>query len=109
MAAYTAAKHGVAGLTKALANEWAAKNIHVNAIAPGYFDTEMCAAIIRDPCASRKSEAASADVGAGPRDSSVRCCFSPATPATTWTATCWWLTAAGWEGRRRDWGLEVIG
>ena len=47
--AYTAAKHGVAGLTKALANEWAAKNIHVNAIAPGYFDTEMCAAIINDP------------------------------------------------------------
>jgi 2-deoxy-D-gluconate 3-dehydrogenase len=47
--AYTAAKHGVAGLTKALANEWAAKNIHVNAIAPGYFDTEMCAAIVNDP------------------------------------------------------------
>jgi 2-dehydro-3-deoxy-D-gluconate 5-dehydrogenase len=47
--AYTAAKHGIAGLTKALANEWAAKNIHVNAIAPGYFDTEMCAAIINDP------------------------------------------------------------
>jgi 2-dehydro-3-deoxy-D-gluconate 5-dehydrogenase len=47
--AYAAAKHGVAGLTKALANEWAAKNIHVNAIAPGYFDTEMCAAIINDP------------------------------------------------------------
>jgi 2-dehydro-3-deoxy-D-gluconate 5-dehydrogenase len=47
--AYTAAKHGVAGLTKALANEWAAHNIHVNAIAPGYFDTEMCAAIINDP------------------------------------------------------------
>jgi 2-dehydro-3-deoxy-D-gluconate 5-dehydrogenase len=47
--AYTAAKHGIAGLTKALANEWAAKNIHVNAIAPGYFDTEMCAAIVNDP------------------------------------------------------------
>jgi 2-dehydro-3-deoxy-D-gluconate 5-dehydrogenase len=47
--AYTAAKHGVAGLTKALANEWASKNIHVNAIAPGYFDTEMCAAIVNDP------------------------------------------------------------
>jgi 2-dehydro-3-deoxy-D-gluconate 5-dehydrogenase len=47
--AYTAAKHGVAGLTKALANEWAAKNIHVNAIAPGYFDTEMCEAIVNDP------------------------------------------------------------
>jgi 2-deoxy-D-gluconate 3-dehydrogenase len=47
--AYAAAKHGVAGLTKALANEWAARNIHVNAIAPGYFDTEMCAAIVNDP------------------------------------------------------------
>lgn len=47
--AYTAAKHGVAGLTKALANEWAAKNIHVNAIAPGYFDTDMCAGIVADP------------------------------------------------------------
>jgi 2-dehydro-3-deoxy-D-gluconate 5-dehydrogenase len=47
--AYTAAKHGVAGLTKALANEWASKNIHVNAIAPGYFDTEMCSGIINDP------------------------------------------------------------
>ena len=47
--AYTAAKAGVAGLTKALANEWAAKNINVNAIAPGYFDTDMCAPIVNDP------------------------------------------------------------
>ena len=47
--AYTAAKHGVVGLTKALANEWAAQNIHVNAIAPGYFDTDMCAALVSDP------------------------------------------------------------
>lgn len=47
--AYAAAKHGVAGLTKALANEWASKNIHVNAIAPGYFDTDMCSAIRADP------------------------------------------------------------
>lgn len=47
--AYTAAKHGIAGLTKALANEWASENIHVNAIAPGYFNTEMCATIANDP------------------------------------------------------------
>ena len=39
----------LAGLTKALADEWASKNIHVNAIAPGYMDTEMCEAIINDP------------------------------------------------------------
>ena len=47
--AYAAAKHGVVGLTKALANEWASKNIHVNALAPGYFDTEMCEPLINDP------------------------------------------------------------
>ncbi|WP_134705191.1 2-dehydro-3-deoxy-D-gluconate 5-dehydrogenase KduD [Ammoniphilus sp. YIM 78166] len=39
--AYAAAKGGVAQLTKALANEWAAHGVNVNALAPGYMDTEM--------------------------------------------------------------------
>jgi len=47
--AYAAAKHGVLGLTRALANEWASKNVAVNAIAPGYFRTDMCRAILDDP------------------------------------------------------------
>jgi 2-dehydro-3-deoxy-D-gluconate 5-dehydrogenase len=55
--AYAAAKHGVAGITKALANEWAAKNIHVNAIAPGYFETDMCEAIRNDPVREPKIRA----------------------------------------------------
>lgn len=38
---YAAAKHGIAGLTKALCNEWAKKGINVNAVAPGYVDTDM--------------------------------------------------------------------
>lgn len=38
--AYTASKHAVAGLTKALANEWAKHGVQVNAIAPGYFSTD---------------------------------------------------------------------
>lgn len=38
--AYTASKHAIAGLTKALANEWAARGVQVNAIAPGYFATD---------------------------------------------------------------------
>lgn len=42
---YTAAKSGVAGVTKALANEWAPHNINVNAIAPGYMATEMTEAL----------------------------------------------------------------
>ncbi|MEO8240844.1 MAG: 2-dehydro-3-deoxy-D-gluconate 5-dehydrogenase KduD [bacterium] len=46
---YTAAKHGVAGLTKILANEWAAKGINVNAIAPGYVETNNTEALRADP------------------------------------------------------------
>jgi 2-deoxy-D-gluconate 3-dehydrogenase len=46
---YTAAKHGVAGLTKALANEWAARGINVNAIAPGYIETNNTTALREDP------------------------------------------------------------
>ncbi|MDV7272161.1 2-dehydro-3-deoxy-D-gluconate 5-dehydrogenase KduD [Thioclava sp. A2] len=46
---YTAAKHGVAGLTKILANEWAAKRINVNAIAPGYIETNNTTALRGDP------------------------------------------------------------
>ena len=46
--AYTAAKHGVAGLTHALANEWAKHNINVNAIAPGYMVTDNTAALRAD-------------------------------------------------------------
>jgi len=42
---YATSKHGIAGLTKALANEWASKNIQVNAIAPGYFKTDNTAAL----------------------------------------------------------------
>lgn len=38
--AYTASKHGIAGITKALANEWAPLAININAIAPGYIATE---------------------------------------------------------------------
>jgi 2-deoxy-D-gluconate 3-dehydrogenase len=38
--AYTASKHAVAGLTKALANEWARHGVQVNAVAPGYFRTD---------------------------------------------------------------------
>jgi 2-dehydro-3-deoxy-D-gluconate 5-dehydrogenase len=46
--AYAASKGGVAQLTKALSNEWAGKGINVNAIAPGYIDTEMNTALIAD-------------------------------------------------------------
>jgi 2-deoxy-D-gluconate 3-dehydrogenase len=46
---YTASKGGVAGITRLLANEWAAKGINVNAIAPGYCVTNNTQAIREDP------------------------------------------------------------
>ncbi len=45
---YTASKHAVAGITKALCNEWAQYNINVNAIAPGYMATDNTAPLRED-------------------------------------------------------------
>ena len=45
---YTASKHGVAGITKAFANELAAHNVQINAIAPGYIETANTAPIRAD-------------------------------------------------------------
>lgn len=50
---YTASKSGIAGITKLLANEWAAKGINVNAIAPGYFATNNTEALRADESRNR--------------------------------------------------------
>lgn len=69
VASYTASKHGVAGLTKMLANEWAASGINVNAVAPGYIATNNTEALRNDP---ERSETILARIPAGrwgePRD-----------------------------------------
>ncbi|MGA2672519.1 MAG: SDR family oxidoreductase [Terracidiphilus sp.] len=52
--AYAASKGGVAQLTKALANEWAGRNVQVNAIAPGYFATTNTAALLQDEARNRQ-------------------------------------------------------
>ena len=59
---YTAAKSGVAGLTRALANEWASQRINVNAIAPGYMATDNTAPLRADP---QRSQAILARIPAG--------------------------------------------
>lgn len=43
--AYAASKHGIAGITKALANEWASQRININAVAPGYIATDNTQAL----------------------------------------------------------------
>jgi 2-dehydro-3-deoxy-D-gluconate 5-dehydrogenase len=52
--AYAASKGGVAQLTKALANEWAAKGVNVNAIAPGYMRTDNTRALQQDETRNRQ-------------------------------------------------------
>jgi 2-deoxy-D-gluconate 3-dehydrogenase len=47
--AYAASKHAVAGLTRALSNEWASRGVQVNAIAPGYIVTDNTARLRADP------------------------------------------------------------
>jgi len=55
--AYAASKGGIAQLTKALSNDWSSMGLNINAIAPGYMDTRLNAALIKDP--TRNSEALS--------------------------------------------------
>ena len=59
---YTAAKHGIVGVTRILANEWAGKNINVNAIAPGYIISNNTEVLRKDP---DRSEAILARIPAG--------------------------------------------
>jgi 2-deoxy-D-gluconate 3-dehydrogenase len=67
--AYTASKGAVAQLTKALANEWAPRGVNVNAIAPGYIETENTLALRQNPDRFRQiSERIPAGRWGTPRD-----------------------------------------
>jgi 2-deoxy-D-gluconate 3-dehydrogenase len=59
---YAASKSGIAGLTKALSNEWAGRGVQVNAIAPGYIATDNTQALREDP---ERSEAILSRIPAG--------------------------------------------
>lgn len=75
--AYAASKGAVAQLTKALCNEWAGQGINVNALAPGYMDTEMNAALT-DPSNPRYKEITDripAHVWGTPEDMKGPCVF----------------------------------
>jgi 2-deoxy-D-gluconate 3-dehydrogenase len=96
---YAAAKGGVAQLTKALANEWASRNVQVNAIAPGYIETDNTAALRADP---ERHPAISARIPAGrwgrPDDLAGAVVYL-ASPASDYVNGAVLTVDGGWMGR----------
>jgi 2-deoxy-D-gluconate 3-dehydrogenase len=62
VSSYAGTKHGIVGLTKAFANEWAEHGICVNAIAPGYVATDLIEALLQD---EKRNEAILGRIPAG--------------------------------------------
>ncbi|WP_305121316.1 glucose 1-dehydrogenase [Microbulbifer elongatus] len=97
--AYAASKGAVSQLTKALANEWAANNIQVNAIAPGYFATDNTANLRAD---AERNAAISARIPAGrwgnPEDLAGAAVFL-ASPAANYMNGHIMLIDGGWMAR----------
>ena len=97
--AYTASKHAVAGLTKALANEWAGRGVQVNAVAPGYFRTDNTQRLQDDP---ERSAAISARIPAGrwgePEDLAGAVVFL-ASPAADYVSGHVLVVDGGWMAR----------
>ena len=94
--AYAASKSALMGLTKALANEWAAHGVNVNAIAPGYIETQLTGPLRNDE--KRYAEILAripAGRWGGPTKWRARRCSLRRRQATTCTATRWPSTAAG--------------
>lgn len=74
--AYAASKGGVSQLTKAFANEWASKNININALAPGYMATEMNTRLLDDEIRNAEISARiPAHRWGEPEDMKGPCCF----------------------------------
>jgi 2-deoxy-D-gluconate 3-dehydrogenase len=96
---YAAAKGGLAQLTKALANEWAAHHINVNAIAPGYMRTDNTAALRQDPTRSRQIlERIPADRWGEPEDLAGAAVFL-ASPASDYVTGHVLVVDGGWLAR----------
>ncbi len=97
--AYAASKGAVAQLTKSLANEWTARGVAVNAIAPGYINTDMNAALLADD-ARRESISARIPAGRwGQPDDFVGPAVFLASRASAYVSGHVLLVDGGWMGR----------
>ncbi|MBV9497049.1 MAG: 2-dehydro-3-deoxy-D-gluconate 5-dehydrogenase KduD [Acidobacteria bacterium] len=97
--AYTAAKSGLAGLTKALANELAPLGINVNAIAPGYMATENTEALRTDPTRSRDILARIPAARWGTPEDLMGAVVFLASPASAYVHGTTLTVDGGWMGR----------
>ncbi len=96
---YTASKHGVAGLTKIFANEWAPEGITVNAVAPGYIATNNTEALRADEDRSRQIlERIPAGRWGEPEDIAGAVCFL-ASPAAKYVTGAVLNVDGGWLAR----------
>ncbi len=96
---YAAAKGGVMQLTKALANEWAAHRINVNAIAPGYMETDNTAPLRADAVRNRQiTERIPAGRWGTPEDLAGAAIFL-ASPASDYVNGHVLVVDGGWMGR----------
>jgi 2-deoxy-D-gluconate 3-dehydrogenase len=99
VSAYAASKHGLAGITRALANEWAKERINVNAIAPGYIATENTRPLREDAARNRAIlERIPENRWGAPEDIAGSCVFLASSDADYLNGTV--LTVdGGWLGR----------
>lgn len=97
--AYTASKHGVAGITKALANEWAPLRINVNAVAPGYIITENTRQIREDPVRSKAIGDRIPQGRWGEPEDIAQACLFLASPAADYVNGAVLNVDGGWLGR----------
>jgi 2-dehydro-3-deoxy-D-gluconate 5-dehydrogenase len=96
---YAAAKGAVAQITKSLANEWAAKGVNVNAIAPGYMRTDNTKALVEDPVRYRQiTERIPAGRWGEPTDLAGPVVFL-ASPASNYLNGHVMVVDGGWMGR----------
>jgi 2-deoxy-D-gluconate 3-dehydrogenase len=97
--AYSSSRHAVLGLTKALSNEWAAHGINVNAIAPGYMDTEHNTGLFQDPDRTRDLMARIPSKRWGKKDEIDGACLYLASSASDYMNGQVIIVDGGWMGR----------